>query len=329
VTAGRVSVVIIFLNAERFLGEAIESVTTQTYPDWELLLVDDGSDDSSTSLARRAAAAAPDRVHFLEHPDHRNRGMSASRNLGAAHATGPYITFLDADDVLLPDALETLVRALEAEPRAAMAYGPLEHWYSWAGVEEQRSNFVRPLGVPVPAVLEPPELLLRFLRRRAAAPSGVMIRTAVLREIGGFEDEFRGMYEDQAFCAKVCLRWPVLTTGSCGYRYRQHEGSSSARADGSGQYEFGREAFLCWLDAYLVAQGMEAGLVAKAVQRELWWLQHPRLQRFARRLRRVRQRLAVRLQRLSVRTQRGRSVIRPAHPALRKSQEARGRGAPR
>ncbi len=97
-----VSVIIIFLNAERFFEEAIASVFAQTYDRWELLLVDDGSTDASTAIARRYARRYPDRVRYLEHPDHSNRGASSSRNLGVQHARGAYIAFLDSDDVWLP-----------------------------------------------------------------------------------------------------------------------------------------------------------------------------------------------------------------------------------
>jgi glycosyltransferase involved in cell wall biosynthesis len=97
-----VSVIIIFLDEERFIQEAIESVFAQTYSHWELLLVDDGSKDASTQIARRCAETNPGRVRYLEHEDHRNRGMSASRNLGLQHAKGDFIAFLDADDVWLP-----------------------------------------------------------------------------------------------------------------------------------------------------------------------------------------------------------------------------------
>jgi glycosyltransferase involved in cell wall biosynthesis len=310
VTSERISVVIIFLNAARFLGEAIESVMTQTRPAWELLLVDDGSSDSSSLIARRAAAASPERILYLAHPGHQNRGMSASRNLGAVSASSDLITFLDADDVLFPRALETLGGVLDREPLAAMAYGPVEYWYSWAGRDAVGRDFIQPLGVPAPALLEPPELLLRFLRRRAAAPSGMLVRAAVFREVGGFEDEFRGMYEDQAFCAKVCLRWAVVTTSDCVYRYRQHPASSSAAADRGSQHDFGRNAFLHWLQGYLVEQDFEAGPVAAAVRKERWWLQHPRLHRLARRLRAAPHGLVDRVRRLTGR-RRDRRVLEP------------------
>ena len=70
-----VSVITIFLNAEAFLAQAIRSVFGQTYPHWELLLIDDGSADRGTEIARGHADRDPDRVRYFEHPDHSNRGM--------------------------------------------------------------------------------------------------------------------------------------------------------------------------------------------------------------------------------------------------------------
>lgn len=290
-----VSVVVIFLDPGPFLEEAIESIRRQTFRDWELLLVDDGSSDGSSVAARRAAEAEPQRVRYLEHPQHANRGMSASRNLGCVQARGTYVTFLDADDVLRPEALETLLSTLRAAPRAAMAYGPVEYWYSWAGARAARSDFVQRLGVAAPALIEPPSLLLRFLRRQAAAPSGMLVRADVIREVRGFEDAFRAMYEDQAFCAKVCLRRPVVTTAKCVYRYRQHPGSSSSLADRSGEPDFGRVVFLQWFGGYLGREGNEDLKVREALRRELWWARHPRLHGLMRRARRLRRKLAGRL----------------------------------
>jgi glycosyltransferase involved in cell wall biosynthesis len=107
-----VSVIIIFLDAERFIREAIESVFAQTHDNWELLLVDDGSTDGSRSFALRYAEEHPDKVRYLEHANRQNKGMSASRNLGIANAKGEYIAFLDADDVWLPNKLEHQVTIL-------------------------------------------------------------------------------------------------------------------------------------------------------------------------------------------------------------------------
>src|SRR5919107_1887161 len=104
-----VSTVVAFLNGERFIEEAIESVLAQTYDNWELLLVDDGSTDGSTRIALQCAEQYPAKVRYLEHLGHQNCGMSASRNLGVSRAKGQYIAFLDADDVWLPHKLQQQV----------------------------------------------------------------------------------------------------------------------------------------------------------------------------------------------------------------------------
>jgi len=75
-TAPLVSVVVIFLDAARFLEEAVASVLAQDHPNWELLLVDDGSRDGSSAIARRYAERHPGRVRHLEHAGHANRGKS-------------------------------------------------------------------------------------------------------------------------------------------------------------------------------------------------------------------------------------------------------------
>ena len=288
--APRVSVVLIFYQTGAYLDEAIRSIVAQSLPDWELLLVDDGSTDDGTEIAQRWSGADPSRIRFLEHPGHANLGMSASRNLGLRVATADLVTFLDGDDVLRSETLASLVALMEQQPDVAMAYAPLEYWHSWSPARTRR-DFVQPLGVAVGAVLQPPDLLVRFLARRAAAPSGVIVRADRAREVHGFEDSFRGMYEDQAFCAKICLRWAVATGAYVGYRYRQHAASSSALADGSGEVEAGRADFLSWLERYLSREEVRDPRLLATVRRERWWLRHPRLHRFARAARRARRRI--------------------------------------
>ena len=68
--------------------------------------IDDGSSDESTGVAKRCAEEYPGRVYYFEHPQHRNRGVCFSRNLGVKQATGEYVALLDADDVWLPRKLE-------------------------------------------------------------------------------------------------------------------------------------------------------------------------------------------------------------------------------
>jgi len=255
----RVSAVIIFLDAEAYLEEAIRSVLGQSYADWELILVDDGSRDGSSRIARDHAARSPERIRYARHDDGSNRGMSASRNLGVRFARGDYVAFLDSDDVWLPTKLEEQVTILEAEPRAGALFGATEYWHSWTGAAEdqERDKIIR-VGEPGEAVfgrvLEPPELLLRlYPLGRGCSPSmsGFVARREVFAHVGGFEEAFRDFYEDQAFLAKLYLEVPVILSPLCWDRYRQHPASCVAREMAAGSYHRVRKRFLLWFGTYL------------------------------------------------------------------------------
>ncbi len=273
-----VSVIIIFLDAEQFIQEAIESVFAQTYAHWELLLVDDGSSDGSRMIALRYAAQFPDKVHYLEHEGHENRGMSASRNLGIRNAKGQFIALLDADDVWLSRKLEEQVAIMDAHPDAGMVYGATQWWYSWTGKpEDSYRDFVHPLGVAPDMIIQPPTLLVRFLRNEGISPCtcSILVRREVLEHTGGFEENFRGLYEDQAFCAKICLDTPVFASSECWYRYRQHPASASAVAQKIGRHHSARFFFLNWLASYMLEHRVQDREVRRTLENEVSQCRHP------------------------------------------------------
>jgi glycosyltransferase involved in cell wall biosynthesis len=271
-----VSVVIPFFNAEKFIEEAIMSVLAQTYETWELFLVDDGSTDDSTSIARDYATKYAASVFYLEHTDHQNLGKSASRNRALQNASGKYVAFLDADDVWLSNILEEQVGILESHPEAAMVYGPIQWWYSWTGVPEDRGrDYIEELGVPPNTVIEPPRLLTLFLQNKAAVPSDILVRREILDRVGGFEEKFKVMYEDQVFYAKVCLAAPVYASSQCWYRYRQHPDSSCAMGMITGEYYASRPVFLDWLRTYLAEQDVEDAALWQVLYKELLPHRHP------------------------------------------------------
>jgi glycosyltransferase involved in cell wall biosynthesis len=278
-----VSVIIIFLNAERFIREAIESVFAQTYSDWELLLVDDGSTDGSSAIAHEYAEQHPQQVRYLEHDQHVNRGMSASRNLGIRQARGVYIAFLDADDVWLPHKLEQQVEILDSRPDAAMIYGLSQWWYSWTGiVEDQERDYVLQLGVAPKTLITPPALLPLFFFRQQAAipnPSSILVRRDVVERIGGFEERFRGMYEDQAFYAKLGLAASVIPFDECWDRYRQHPDSCESSVHDARQAYAARLYFLNWLATYMSNHGIQDAGLWRGLQIEQWHYRHPSLYR--------------------------------------------------
>ena len=274
----RVSAIIIFLNAAQFIQEAIESVFAQTYDHWELLLVDDGSTDGSTEIALWYAHQHPQRVCYLEHPGHQNRGMSASRNLGINNSKGAYIAFVDADDIWLPSKLERQVAVLDSQPEAGMVYAPTLYWYSWTGnPEDGVRDYVPKLGLEPHTLVKPPTLLTLFLREEVKPPGtcSVLLRREVIEDVGGFVESFRGLYEDQAFFAKVCLRVPVFVVAEHSALYRQHPHSCCAIGVNTGAKDPAELQYLHWLAEYVSQQTGKDSEAWAILTKILWPYRHP------------------------------------------------------
>jgi len=280
-----VSCIIIFLNAqENFFIEAIESIFAQTYSNWELLLVDDGSSNESSGIAKAYSQQYSEKVTYLEHEDHQNMGMSASRNLGISKARGEYIAFLDADDIWLPEKLEKQVTILENYPQAGMVYGSTLTWYSW-NVESENLPPDRDFkfGVKPDSLIEPPRLIPLFLNHQAETPAtcGVLIRSRLFREVGGFENSFRGLFEDQVFFYKICLRAPVYVESDCWDKYRQHHNSACHIAtekefyDPDGGPSLAYVNFLHWLEQYFAQEQIQDPLIWQELRKELWVNKYP------------------------------------------------------
>jgi glycosyltransferase involved in cell wall biosynthesis len=290
-----VSAIVIFLNGAEFIEEAIESVYSQTYPGWELLLVDDGSTDGSTEIALRHAAERPDQVRYVTHPGKDNHGMSASRNLGVAHARGRYIAFLDADDVWLPAKLEQQLAVFDQVPAVGMVYGRTLIWHGWTGLAaDVHRDHLEELGVPPDTVVHPPALFCLLLANQNQPPTtcNAIMRRELVESLGGFENHFRGMYEDQVFFAKVLLHTPTYVADATWAKYRQHPASTGHRSTTTRVYYATRRPFLAWLRGYVEEQGIERdGDAWRAMNRELWAARHPYVSMLRRRARKLRARI--------------------------------------
>ena len=292
-----VSVIIIFLNEEEFIEEAIESVFAQTYNHWELLLVDDGSDDKSSEIVCSYTGKYPNQVCYLEHDGHENQGMSASRNLGVRNAKGKYISYLDGDDVWLPNMLEKQVAILESQPQAAMVSAPLQLWHSWTGNPEDmhrdtlygfESGVVHPYG---DTLVRPPKLLNLFLRNERFIPSSVLVRRDVIESVGGYEDVFRDGFSDAVVFVKICLSSTVFVSNECLYKYRKHAESYTYKAWHAGEFPSSRQVYMKWIERYFMEQGVKDPEIWQAFKNGLWKHHHPRLHRIKERALRLGQRI--------------------------------------
>jgi glycosyltransferase involved in cell wall biosynthesis len=208
-----VSVVIPAYNAERFVGEAIESVLAQTHPYVECIVVDDGSTDATTAIARSFG----ERVRaYRQH----NQGVSAARNAGARAATGSLLAFLDADDRWSPDWLAQMLEALTA--RGADATACAYRLVDAGGA---------PIGTLRMAPMPTVESLLTFQGTVAPLGSNMLIRRAAFESAGGW-DERLALSQDWE------LLFRLLASGSAlAYLdepltdYRQHPGSLTTDVD--------------------------------------------------------------------------------------------------
>lgn len=278
-----ISIITIFLNGEEFIEEAIQSIFSQTYDHWELLLVDDGSTDGSTAIAQRYAQQYPEKIRYLDHEGHQNRGMSASRNLGINNAKGDYIGFLDCDDLWTYNKLEQQLNILENYPEVGLVGGRTKWWYSWTGnPNDQSRDFVQKFDLPLNTIIQPPDLLLLFLQDEWASLCDILVRRSSVEAVGGYEVAFRGMYEDQAFHTKLCLKFPTFLSSECWYLYRQHPQACCSISHSTGKTDRARKIFLTWLEEYLSQQDSKYPQLEQILQMLLWPYRHPILAKFSR-----------------------------------------------
>jgi glycosyltransferase involved in cell wall biosynthesis len=244
-----VSIVTVFRDGERFIRDAITSVLVQSYENWELLLVDDGSTDQSSTIAKQAAADRPQYVRYLEHPGHRNLGISASRNLGASKAKGEFIVYLDCDDILFEDNLELQVAALERNPSAVMSISPALFW-SWDRSlypEHEMLSYAR-FG---DGAMNGHELFKAMLPRNGPCWCGTMFRRSTFLAVGGAEPQFPGVGEDTVVYTKLFSAGDVVVSDQCLSAYRLHGDSLSTKYTGWSH----RRLCLSWVQSYLQGVG--------------------------------------------------------------------------
>lgn len=115
----KVSIILPTYNRARFLPQAIESIRSQEFNDWELIIVDDGSTDGTAELLSKLTALIEQPVRCIRQE---NQGAFAGRNTGLDYSAGKYIAFFDSDDVWLPHHLQDCVDALDANPEVDWVY---------------------------------------------------------------------------------------------------------------------------------------------------------------------------------------------------------------
>lgn len=114
-----ISVIIPAYNVNEYLEDACNSILSQTFSDWECIIIDDGSTDATAAVAKQFCMRSSRFRLFRQG----NSGVSAARNLGISLSRGTYMVFLDADDILEENAFELWIKALEGAPGCILAWG--------------------------------------------------------------------------------------------------------------------------------------------------------------------------------------------------------------
>lgn len=196
----KVSVVLPTYGDPVFLSRSIESVQQQSYPHWELIVVDDNDPAAEARRRTEAVMAAyreESRIYYIQH--NQNRNGAAARNTGIARAAGEYIAFLDSDDEYAPQRLEHCLAALEGAPDPwAGVYTGCEIWQN--GQLVRRRTHIKSGN---------------FLAETLAAAfplssgSNLFLRAQVVRELGGFDEDFR-RHQDYEFLVRYFRRYSLL-----------------------------------------------------------------------------------------------------------------------
>jgi len=206
-----VTVFVPVYNAERYIGETISSVLSQTYGNFELLLIDDGSTDSSASVIQ---SFADPRIRYLVNAA--NSGISFTRNRGIAEARGEFFALLDADDVALPDRLQRQVEYLVRQPEMAMC-GSHARLIDAAGVETGEA-YVMPT--------DPEEISARLFFHNTFINSSVMFRMEALHASSGY---YGGFSEDYEMAIQLNGRFMLGNIDDALVLYRIHGANSTIR----------------------------------------------------------------------------------------------------
>lgn len=210
-----VSVIIPCYNGERFLAEAIESVLRQTVPVGEIIVVDDGSTDATPQVAGRYP-----QVRLLQQ---QQQGVSRARNTAVEASIGQYIVFLDHDDRLLPNALETGLQAFRAQPESGFVFGVCRN------IDADGRRLETADRAVLTQTYEPPFYAKLLQGHSIHPPARLMIQRQAFESTGGFDTSLT-VAEDYDLYLRLAAAYPGFCHNQPVVEYRSHRSSTSSCA---------------------------------------------------------------------------------------------------
>lgn len=194
-----VSVVIAFFNGSNFIEKALTSVSQQTIPASEIIVVDDGSNSSESAFLLSIK-----NTYGFTYVKQQNGGQSKARNLGVSQANSKFICFLDQDDFFLPNHIEDLLDAWrDSDPNLAYTYGDL-----WRATE---TGIVISHSCIKSESEHPHKDLQTMIKANMfILPSATLIKKEAFDDVGGFDEQFRGYEDDDLFIRIFCAGYSQI-----------------------------------------------------------------------------------------------------------------------
>ncbi|MGL5795970.1 MAG: glycosyltransferase family 2 protein [Waterburya sp.] len=206
----KVSAIIPAYNAMKYLPETLDSILAQTYPDFEVIIVNDGSTDN---LSEWASQLTDPRVKLISQE---NRGLAGARNTGLNHAQGEYIAYLDADDLWNSTKLAKQVEFLNQNPDVGLVY-------TWV---DRMDHTGKSLGKPFKSTLSG-NILEKLLERNVIAPSSAMIRRCCFDRVGLFDENLKSFVEDWDMWLRIAACYQIEVLPEPLLHYRESPNSAS------------------------------------------------------------------------------------------------------
>ena len=243
-----VSVLMTAYNRELYITEAIESVLSSTYKNFELIIVDDASADSSVAIAQRFEKK-DSRIKL--YVNEKNLGDYPNRNRAASHATGEYLMYVDSDDTIFKDGIENCVAVMMRFPAAGL--GLYNTSYKAEPFLLNSATAIRDHFFKTPFLF--------------VGPGGTIIRRSFFEQIHGYPEKY-GPANDMYFNIKAsCVSSIVILTFEF-VNYRRHEGQEINNSLG----------YL--LNTYVYLKDAIADLPLDLTKKELLWIQRKNKRRF-------------------------------------------------
>ncbi len=198
-------------KAQQYIGATLDSIASQTFQDWELIVVEDGSQDSTEEILRTWAKNITQSITFHRHEC--NKGLSAARNTAISLAKSNFIALIDADDLWLPAHLASLVK-IQNTTNCDWAFGGVSLFDSDSGTH---------LYDRTPPICTGKEIPLKLFNcTYNIQPSATLLRKCCVEAVGGFDASLRSV-EDLDMWIKLFRRgYKLAYSGAVTCRYRQH-----------------------------------------------------------------------------------------------------------